>query len=317
MHEPTSRVLRVHQKTWEADGVTSITLVDPAGASLPSWEPGAHIALHLPGGLVREYSLCSDPADTTLWTVAVLRAEQSRGGSTLVHDQLSVGALIEVDGPRNAFKLDPDAQEHLLVAGGVGITPIVAMMRRLNNDGCAWKMLYAGRSRTSMAFVDEVAGHVGQSIVHADDENGGLADLASFVGSAGPGAVVYCCGPAALLDAVAAVTPAGVTLRTERFSAPPAAAPAVDESAFDVVLERSGTRLQVGPDVSVLDALIDAGVDVPSSCTEGICGTCEVGVVKGDVDHRDFLLSESEHAANTTMFPCVSRCRSAELVLDL
>lgn len=317
MHAPTSRVLRVHQKTWEADGVTSITFVDPTGASLPSWEPGAHIALHLPGGLVRDYSLCSDPADTTRWTVAVLRAEQSRGGSTCVHDKLSVGAEIEVDGPRSAFALDPDATEHVLVAGGVGITPIIAMMRRLHSDGDPWRMLYAGRSRTSMAFADEVAAHGGQSIIHADDEHGGLPDLVATVGSARAGSVVYCCGPAPLLDAVAAVVPAGVTLRTERFAAPPAAAPDGDESAFDVVLDRSGTRVAVGPDISVLDALIGAGVDVPSSCTEGICGTCEVGVVKGDVDHRDFLLSESEHAANTTMFPCVSRCRSAELVLDL
>lgn len=317
MHATTSRVLRVHQKTWEADGVTSITFVDPTGASLPSWEPGAHIALHLPGGLIREYSLCSDPADTTQWTVAVLRAEQSRGGSTHVHDKLSVGAEIEVDGPRSAFALDPDATEHILVAGGVGITPIIAMMRRLHADGQAWRMLYAGRSKTSMAFADEVAAHSGRSIVHADDESGGLPDLAAVVGSAMPGAVVYCCGPAPLLDAVAAVVPDGVVLRTERFAAPPAAVPDGDESAFDVVLERSGTRVAVGPDISVLDALIGAGVDVPSSCTEGICGTCEVGVVKGDVDHRDFLLSDTEHAANTTMFPCVSRCRSAELVLDL
>ncbi|WP_207841963.1 PDR/VanB family oxidoreductase [Williamsia soli] len=317
MHATTSRVLRVHQKTWEADGVTSITFVDPTGASLPSWEPGAHIALHLPGGLIREYSLCSDPADTTQWTVAVLRAEQSRGGSTLVHDQLSVGAEIEIDGPRSAFALDADATEHVLVAGGVGITPIITMMRRLHSGGQPWRMLYAGRSRTSMAFADEVAAHEGHSTVHADDENGGLPDLVAMVGSATAGSVIYCCGPAALLDAVAAVVPEGVSLRTERFAAPPAATPEGDESAFDVVLERSGTRIAVGPEESVLDALIEAGIDVASSCTEGICGTCEVGVVKGDVDHRDFLLSESEHAANATMFPCVSRCRSAELVLDL
>lgn len=317
MHAPTSRVLRVHQKTWEADGVTSITFVDPTGASLPSWDPGAHIALHLPGGLIREYSLCSDPADSTRWTVAVLRAEQSRGGSTLVHDKLSVGAEVDVEGPRSAFALDPDAREHILVAGGVGITPIVAMMRRLDRDGEPWRMLYAGRSRASMAFVDEVAAHADHSVIHADDENGGLPDLVATVGFARAGSVVYCCGPAPLLDAVAAVVPDTVTLRTERFAAPPVATPDGDESAFDVVLERSGTRVPVTPDVSVLDALIDAGVDVPSSCTEGICGTCEVGVVKGDVDHRDFLLSESEHTANKTMFPCVSRCRSAELVLDL
>lgn len=316
MSTDTTRVLRVHQKTWEAEGITSITFVDPTGAPLPSWEPGAHIALQLPGGLTREYSLCSDPEDTSRWTVAVLRAEQSRGGSTLVHDRLSVGAEIDVAGPRNAFGLDADAGEHVLVAGGVGITPIVAMMRRLHQESKPWRMLYAGRSRRSMAFVDEVAAHA-DSIVHADDEQGGLPDLAAVVGQVGPGAVVYCCGPAPLLDAVSAIVPEGVTLRTERFAAPVVAAPAGDETAFDVVLESDGRRITVDPDISVLDALLDAGVDMPSSCTEGICGTCEVGVVKGDVDHRDFLLSESEHAANTIMFPCVSRCRSAELVLEL
>ncbi|GAB88546.1 PDR/VanB family oxidoreductase [Gordonia rhizosphera] len=316
MSTADSRALRVHQKTWEADGVTSVTLVDPTGAPLPTWEPGSHVALQLPGGLVREYSLCSDPEDTARWTVAVLRAEQSRGGSAFVHDRLSVGAEVEVCGPRNAFAIDDDAREHVLVAGGVGITPIIAMMRRLHRDGHPWRMLYAGRSRRSMAFVDEVALHA-DSTIHADDEQGGLPDLAGVVATAPAGAVVYCCGPAPLLDAVAAHVPEGVTLRTERFAAPIAAAPAGDDTAFDVVLDRSGQRVTVGPDTSVLDALLEAGVDVPSSCTEGICGTCEVGVVKGDVDHRDFLLSEAEHAANTTMFPCVSRCRSAELVLDL
>ncbi|MGV9711540.1 PDR/VanB family oxidoreductase [Gordonia sp. NPDC003424] len=316
MSTDTTRVLRVHQKTWEADGITSITFVDPTGAPLPTWEPGAHIALQLPGGLTREYSLCSDPADTSRWTVAVLRAEQSRGGSTLVHDRLSVGAEIEVDGPRNAFALDADADEHVLVAGGVGITPIVAMMRRLHTEGKSWRMLYAGRSRASMAFVDEVAAQP-HSTIHADDEQGGLPDLHAVVGAAAAGAVIYCCGPAPLLDAVTAVVPEHATLRTERFAAPVVAAPVGDENAFDVVLESSGQRIPVAPDISVLDALLDAGVEVPSSCTEGICGTCEVGVVKGDVDHRDFLLSEGEHAANKTMFPCVSRCRSAELVLDL
>lgn len=316
MHGHNSRRLRVQQKNYEADGVTSITLVDPSGAPLPTWEPGAHVALHLPGGLIREYSLCSDPEDTSRWTVAVLRAEKSRGGSIHVHDKLSVGAEIDVEGPRNAFALDDSATGHVLIAGGVGITPIVAMMRRLERTGRTWRMLYAGRSRSSMAFVDEVDSYRG-STIHADDEQGGLPDLAALLGGLGTGTVVYCCGPAPLLDAVTAAVPADATLRTERFAAPEVAAPEGGDTAFEVVLERSGRRLPVPPDQSVLDALLDAGLDVPSSCTEGICGTCEVGVVKGDVDHRDFLLGDAEHAANQIMFPCVSRCRSAELVLDL
>ncbi|MFF2083005.1 PDR/VanB family oxidoreductase [Nocardia sp. NPDC058176] len=312
-----TRRLRVHQKTWEAHGVTSLTLVDPSGAALPSWSPGAHIALHLPNGLVREYSLCSDPADDSRWSVAVLRTEQSRGGSVLVHDGLPVGAELDVEGPRNAFAIDESAGAHILVAGGVGITPIVAMMRELARTGRPWRLLYAGRSRRSMAFVDEVAAHPATAVIHADDEHGGPPDLTAVLGSASGDSVVYCCGPAPLLDAVAAAVPDGVTVRTERFAAPVATGNEAAGSAFDVVLERSGRRIPVGAEQSVLDALVTAGVDVPSSCTEGICGTCEVGVVKGDVDHRDFLLGEAEHAANRTMFPCVSRCRSAELVLDL
>lgn len=316
MSEHTARTLRVQCKSYEADGVTSVTLVDPDGGALPTWEPGAHVALHLPGGLTREYSLCSDPSDTSRWTVAVLRVEKSRGGSLHVHDKLSVGALIEVDGPRSAFALDESAQRHVLVAGGVGVTPIVAMMRRLEQTGCEWTMLYAGRSRRTMAFADEIATFPAATI-HADDEQGGLPDLPTLLGGLSAGAVVYCCGPAPLLDAVAAAMPPEATLRTERFAAPEIIAPAGGDTAFDVVLNRTGERVPVSPDQSVLDALLDAGLDLPSSCTEGICGTCEVGVVKGDVDHRDFLLGEAEHAANKTMFPCVSRCRSAELVLDL
>lgn len=318
MEQSVRRRLRVHQKTWEADGVTSVTFVDPTGAELPQWQPGAHLALHLPNGVVREYSLCSDPQDTTRWSVAVLRAERSRGGSAYVHESLQIGAEIDVDGPRSAFALDDAATEHVLVAGGIGITPIVAMMRQLRAEGRPWRLLYAGRSRAAMAFVDEIAaGPTGQVTVHADDEAGGLPDLAGTLSGLAPTAVVYCCGPAPLIDAVTAAVPDPGQVRTERFAAPEPAPCTGEDTAFDVIVESTGRRIPVPPTVSVLDALTAAGVPVPNSCTEGICGTCEVGVIKGDVDHRDFLLTESEHAAGSTMFPCVSRCRSAELVLDL
>ncbi|QNG17496.1 oxidoreductase [Rhodococcus triatomae] len=313
------RVLRVHAKTWEAEGVTSVTLVDPTGADLPAWEPGAHLALQLPGGLVREYSLCSDPADRSRWTVAVLRKPDSRGGSSLIHDGLPVGTLLEVDGPRNAFGLDESASSHVLVAGGIGITPILAMTRRLAERGAQWTLLYTGRSRSSMAFLDEISALPGNRVtVHADDEaDGGYPDIAGALAELAPDALVYCCGPESLMTACADVLGDSKQLRIERFKAPDPIAPVGEESAFDVVLASTGQRIPVGPDTSVLAALENAGVPVESSCTEGICGTCEVGVVKGDVDHRDFLLSPDEHATGSTMFPCVSRCRSAELVLDL
>lgn len=171
--------------------------------------------------MVREYSLCSDPQDTTRWSVAVLRAERSRGGSAYVHESLQIGAEIDVDGPRSAFALDDAATEHVLVAGGIGITPIVAMMRQLRAEGRPWRLLYAGRSRAAMAFVDEIAaGPTGQVTVHADDEAGGLPDLAGTLSGLAPTAVVYCCGPAPLIDAVTAAVPDPGQVRTERFAAP-------------------------------------------------------------------------------------------------
>lgn len=317
--EPTARTLRVQQKTWESDGVTSVTFADPSGAQLAPWQPGSHLSLHLPNGLVREYSLCSDPLDSTSWTVAVLRTPDSRGGSQLVHEGLPVGALLKVEGPRNNFALE-DAGRYVLVAGGIGITPIISMARQLHAAGADWSLLYTGRSRATMAFLPEIGTLPQDRItIHADDEaNGSYPDLAAAVGDLSPDALVYTCGPEPLLKAVAGVMQDEAQLRIERFKAPEKVVVAEqNESAFDVVCNSTGQRIPVGPDVSVLDALNDAGIDVPSSCAEGICGTCETRVISGDVEHRDFLLSQAEQTANKSMFVCVSRCRSAELILDL
>lgn len=317
--EPTTRTLRVQQKKWESDGVTSVTFADPSGAPLPRWQPGSHLSLHLPNGLTREYSLCSDPLDSTSWTVAVLRAPDSRGGSQHVHDGLPVGALLKVEGPRNNFALE-DAGCYALVAGGIGITPIISMARQLQAAGAEWSLLYTGRSRATMAFLPEIDTLPQDRItIHADDEaNGSYPDLAAAVGTLSPDALVYVCGPEPLLNAVAGAMQDEAQLRIERFKAPEKVAAAKQsETAFDVVCNSSGQRIPVAPDVSVLDALNKAGIDVPSSCAEGICGTCETRVISGDVDHRDFLLSQTEQAASKSMFVCVSRCRSAELILDL
>ncbi|MGW0182112.1 PDR/VanB family oxidoreductase [Nocardia sp. NPDC003345] len=318
MDEPTRRTLRVQQKTWEADGVVSVTLTDPAGAELPTWEPGAHLALHLPNGLVREYSLCSDPADRSRYTVAVLRTPDSRGGSAWVHDTLQVGGLLEVEGPRRNFALETAAR-HILVAGGIGITPILSMVRDLHRDGADWTLLYTGRSRSTLAFLDEIGALPADRVtIHADDEAAGrYPDLAGLLAGVEAGAVAYCCGPESLMTAVRDALPDPGQLRIERFKAPEPVATTGADTAFDVILAGSGRRIPVAPEVSVLSALQNAGVPVESSCTEGICGTCEVGVVKGDIEHRDFLLSPEEQETGGTMFVCVSRCRSAELVLDL
>ena len=316
--EAVQRVLRVQQKTWAAEGITSVTLVDPTGNPLPTWKPGAHVALHLPNGLVREYSLCSDPSDSSAWTVAVLRTQDSRGGSSCVHDGLPVGAHITVDGPRNAFRLE-EAPQHFLVAGGIGITPIITMARELQSRGAEWALLYTGRSRQTMAFLTEVGQLPPERVhVHVDEENGRYPDFPAVLRSQDPRTLVYCCGPTAMMDAVAAGVVDPATLRLERFSAPERE-PAPDETdeAFDVVLGSTGERIPVSAEQTVLEALEDAGVPVDSSCTEGICGTCETKVLCGDVDHRDFLLTPEEHEAAGTMMICVSRCRGRELVLDL
>ncbi|MGY0498368.1 PDR/VanB family oxidoreductase [Nocardia sp. FBN12] len=317
MDEPMRRTLRVQQKTWEADGVISVTLTDPSGAELSAWEPGAHLALHLPNGLVREYSLCSDPADRSRWTVAVLRKSDSRGGSTYIHDLLPVGGLLEVEGPRQNFAIDT-ASRHILVAGGIGITPILSMVRSLHREDANWTLLYTGRSRSTMAFLDELDSLPADRVtIHADDAAAGrYPDLAGLLGDIDGDVVAYCCGPESLMTACSdALTDPG-QLRIERFKAPEPITTGAD-TAFDVILANSGRRIPVAPDISVLSALQNAGVPVESSCTEGICGTCEVSVVKGDVEHRDFLLSPEEQQTGDTMFVCVSRCRSAELVLDL
>lgn len=315
----STRTLRVQQKSWEAAGVTAITLVDPTGADLPGWEPGAHLALHLPNGMVREYSLCSDPADLRWWTVAVLRKPDSRGGSSHIHDALPVGSLLEVDGPRNAFALEETAAQHILVAGGIGITPIISMVRGLEQRERPWRLLYTGRSRSTMAFLDEIAQLPADRVtVHADDESDGrYPDIAGLLADLPPTALVYCCGPEPLMDACGAALADPSRLRLERFKAPEPVASTTPDDEFDVVIATTGQRVRVGATTSVLDALNDAGISVASSCTEGICGTCEVAVVKGDIDHRDFVLGSAEQESGTTMLPCVSRCRSAELVLDL
>jgi ferredoxin-NADP reductase len=303
--------------TWEAEGVLSVRFADPGGADLPAWEPGAHLALHLPNGIVREFSLCSDPEDRSGWTIAVLREPSSRGGSSYVHLELRPGDTITVDGPRNNFALEP-APKYLLVAGGIGITPILAMARHLERTGADWSMLYAGRSGKTMAFVDELNELGGDKVRrHADDEAGGPPDLGELLASVEPGTLVYCCGPEPLLKGVQEGLPDEGCLRLERFKAPdPVAPPEGGDQPFDIICN-SGKRVHVPVGTTALAALEGAGFSMPNSCTEGICGTCETKVLAGVVDHRDFLLTDDEKAAQNTMFICVSRALTPELTLDI
>ncbi|MEV2195939.1 PDR/VanB family oxidoreductase [Streptomyces phaeochromogenes] len=307
--------LVVDRRDLAAEGVLALTLRHPLGEELPAWEPGAHIDVVLGPDLERQYSLCGDPADRHSWRVAVLREPDGRGGSAHVHGQLEAGGKVRVRGPRNHFALQPSPR-YRFVAGGIGITPILPMLAEAEASGAEWTLLYGGRSRNSMAFVEELSLY-GNKVRVAPQDEAGLLDLAAELGTPQPGTLVYCCGPGPLLDAVeerCAQWPKG-SLHVERFR------PKVQETGadteFEVVLERSGRMLTVAADVSVLDTVRSAGVEVLFSCTEGTCGTCETDVLEGTPDHRDSVLTDEEREAGETMLICVSRCRGKRLVLDL
>ncbi|WP_327191068.1 PDR/VanB family oxidoreductase [Streptomyces xinghaiensis] len=310
--------LTVARKEALAEGVVRLTLTRPGGSPLPEWTPGAHVDLCLGPGLVRQYSLCSDPADRSRWQVAVLREPESRGGSEHVHDRLHEGARVRVRGPRNRFPLEASPR-YLFIAGGIGITPILPMIAQAERQGAAWHLAYGGRRRATMAFREQLRAAYGKRVtLHPQDECG-LLDLNGLPATPQQDTLVYCCGPEGLLKAVeqhcSLAWPPGV-LRLERF-APADPAPRGPGEAFEVELARSGITVSVPPGRSVLQAVEEAGVPVLSSCREGTCGTCETAVLDGAVDHRDSLLTPDEQAAGDTMFICVSRAACPRLVLDL
>ncbi|MEV0640467.1 PDR/VanB family oxidoreductase [Streptomyces sp. NPDC050619] len=304
--------LVVDRRESAADGVLALTLRHPLGEQLPAWEAGAHIDVVLGPDLERQYSLCGDPADRTAWRIAVLREPDGRGGSSYVHERLGQGDKVRVRGPRNHFALRP-APRYRFVAGGIGITPILPMLAAAEAAGAEWSLLYGGRTRASMAFAGELSAY-GDRVTIAPQDEAGLLDLASVLDDLPEGTLVYCCGPGPLLDAVEERCPAGA-LHVERFQ--PKAQEASGNTEFEVELARSGRTLTVPADVSVLDTVRAAGVEVLFSCTEGTCGTCETDVLEGTPDHRDSVLDDEERAAGETMLICVSRCLGKRLVLDL
>ncbi|MGV9881091.1 PDR/VanB family oxidoreductase [Streptomyces sp. NPDC003006] len=300
-----------------AEGVARLTLTHPSGGRLPSWSPGAHIDLTLGPGLVRQYSLCGDPGDTSLFQVAVLREPESRGGSRYVHDTLAEGDAVRASGPRNHFQL-VDAPRYLFVAGGIGVTPVLPMIAAAERRGADWRLVYGGRSRATMAFASRLTEDHPHRVELCPQDESGLLDLDGLLGRPSPGTLVYCCGPEPLLDAVerrCASWPEG-TLHIERFT-PKGQEDDSPSVSFEVELSRSGITVTVPPDKTVLQAVEEAGVRILSSCREGTCGTCETAVLDGVVDHRDSLLTPAERARDDTMFLCVSRAACPRLVLDL
>lgn len=295
-----------------ADGIKAIEFFNPVQPNLPTWLPGSHITLHLPNGLKRQYSLCGDPADNSRYQIGVLNSPQSRGGSKWIHENLQLGAAIDISGPHNHFELEP-SNEYLFVAGGIGITPIKSMLESLPARR-QWRLLYAGKSRSSMAFVDQlVTEYPDRVIVHADDEKGGPPQLDDYLKDFS--GQVYVCGPEPLLNALIERLPAD-RLHFERFSAVARAEEPIT-SSYEVTLAKSRQTFMVQPDESLLTAINNHGGSVISSCGEGVCGTCEVRLLEGQAMHLDSVSSDADKDAIRVMYPCVSKARSQKLVLDI
>ncbi len=298
--------------------VVSLRLAAPDGRVLPPWRPGAHLDLELPSGRLRQYSLCGDPADVRAYRVAVRRIPEGGGGSVEAHDALPVGSPIVVRGPRNAFPFavpghgSPAARLHF-VAGGIGITPILPMARLARRLGIEWTMVYTGRSRDTMPFLDEIAGFGDRVVVRTDDEHG-LPDAAALLPGIGPDTAVYCCGPVPMITVIAETVREMpyVELHSERFSPPPI----VNGKPFEIQFASTGEVLEVGADRSALDVILQARPDRPYSCRQGFCRTCKIRVLAGEPDHRDTVLTAAEHEAGE-MLVCVSRADGGRLVLDL
>ncbi|WP_257015243.1 PDR/VanB family oxidoreductase [Rhodococcus sp. ACS1] len=297
--------------------VVALELCPTDGSQLPPWSPGAHVDLVLPSGLTRQYSLCGNPSRLDTYHIAVHRVANGRGGSMEVHEHLLPGALVGIRPPRNRFPL-VNAEKYVFVAGGIGITPISAMVREIEARGLPWRLVYGGRSLDRMAFTDDLTALGSDRVELVPQDDAGFPDLRAVVRDAPTGAAVYCCGPAPMLAAIeheVSATRDDIELRIERFVAPDE--PQGERQAFELELRRSGVTVTVPADRSILDVVIDAIGDVEFSCEQGICGACETKVLAGRPEHHDELLSPEERAEGATMMICVGRSKTPRLVLDL
>lgn len=308
--------VRVESKEAVADGVVALTLRPADGVALPQWEPGAHVDLILDEAATRQYSLCGDASDAGSYRLGILRDANGSGGSLFVHDRLQVGDVVRVRGPRNNFPL-VESPRYLFIAGGIGITPILPMIAAAEAAGADWRLVYGGRQRASMAFLDELAPY-GDRVSVMPQEETGLLDLDTLLGVPLEDTKVYCCGPEPLLAAVESACAGWPkrSLHVERFVAKPLSEPVL-AGPFEVYLAQSDMTLSVPPDRSILSVVEEAGASVLSSCAEGTCGTCETPVLEGVPDHRDSVLDEEAREAGDCMMICVSRACTPRLVLDL
>ena len=311
----TLLTLRLRRLSWEADGVLSLDLSAPEGSDLPEFTAGAHVDLHMPNGQSRQYSLCGDPADRKTYRLGIRQVD---GGAvtSVVHRQLRPGALLEVSAPRNNFPLLP-APNYLFIAGGIVITPMLPMLREANACGAKWTLLFCVRRHEDAPFLAEAQSLGGDVVLHAS-ALGTRLDVEARLATVEPDTQIYCCGPEKLMVEVETHSrhwPEG-SVHFEWFSARARPEDEVSDG-FELVCARSHLTLNVPSEKTVVQVLLDAGIQIPLSCEQGICGSCECRVLEGQVDHRDSILSTAEQLANETMMVCVSRAKSPRLVLDL
>jgi vanillate O-demethylase ferredoxin subunit len=313
--------VRVKRISYEAEGINSYDLVSPTGGDLAPFTAGSHVDLHLSNGMVRSYSLVNDQRERHRYVIAVNKDAAGRGGSRFVHDNMRVGDTIQVSYPRNNFALHEGAELSVLIAGGIGITPLFSMVRQLETLGRPWELFYAARTRSAAAFLDNLNAlrpDVGRNLhLDFDDKRSGrVFDLAAIVKNAPACTHLYCCGPLPMLEAFEAATADCPTdhVHVEYFQAREARAIA---GGFEVRLARSNRTIAVEAGKTILDALLDAGIAANHACAEGVCGTCETRVIDGTPDHRDQFLSKDEQAANKSIMICCSGAKCRTLVLDL
>jgi ferredoxin-NADP reductase len=307
---------RLRSIRWEAEGINSYTLEALDRSALPPFDPGAHVDVQLTPGLARSYSLVNDPAERHYYEIAVHHAIDGRGGSTHIHENWRVGQLLEVSAPKNNFPMEEDAPHTVLIAGGIGVTPMLPMIARLEALGRSWELHYVAASRSRAAYIDRIECYNQAEILFDGDNAGIRLDLKAICAAAPVDAHLYCCGPTGMLDAFVAINAdrAPGHAHIEYFSAETELA---TDGGYTLDLRRSGKTVTVEAGETMLDALLSAGVDVGFACAEGVCGTCEVRVLEGIPDHRDHFLSEEDKRMNKAIMVCCSGAKTATLVLDL
>ena len=314
--------VRVARKANEAIDICTFELVGTSDQALPPFSAGSHVDVFLPNGLTRQYSLCNDPAETDRYLIGVLKDPSTRGGSKAMHEEISEGMELRISAPKNHFSLASHADRSLLFAGGIGVTPVLCMAERLSITHLEFEMHYSTRSRERTAFHDRILGSAFASKVHFhfdDGANDQKLDIAKLLATPKYGVHIYVCGPKGFMDAVLGTARARgwpeTQLHYEFFSSD--IAPSAFDESFEVKLASSGRIVVVPKDMSVTDALREAGIDIQTSCEQGVCGTCMTRVLEGEVDHKDLFLTPQEQAANDQFTPCCSRAKSPMLVLDL